>query len=206
MLNSTLRVAQSCHQLCGQPPLSRVFTQNPSQANCCGCAAQPLATLRPRLNPHSPRYCRRTTRRRDFVPWRFSTAGRQSTGLDHRCRRSKTCTKARITAAQPCCPLNPNERTRPSLRPNSAASNERGSFRRQAPASNTMRWAPHLPFSIRAALGFARTPTPLPSSDRNVIPARTKASCTALMDSSRAAALHSRPPPAAGLPSTASIA
>jgi hypothetical protein len=25
-------------------------------------------------------------------PWRFSTAGRQSTGLDHRCRRSKTCT------------------------------------------------------------------------------------------------------------------
>ena len=35
-----------------------------------------------------------TTSRRDFVPWRFSDAGRRSASLDHRCRRPKTCTTA----------------------------------------------------------------------------------------------------------------
>jgi hypothetical protein len=29
---------------------------------------------------------------RDFVPWRFSDAGRRSAWLDRRCRRPKTCT------------------------------------------------------------------------------------------------------------------
>jgi len=30
---------------------------------------------------------------RDFVPWRFSDAGRRSVGLGRRSRRPKTCTE-----------------------------------------------------------------------------------------------------------------
>ena len=37
------------------------------------------------------------TSRRDFVPWRFSAAGRRSVWRDHRCRRLKTCTKLEST-------------------------------------------------------------------------------------------------------------
>jgi hypothetical protein len=33
---------------------------------------------------------------RDFVPWRFSDAGRRSAWLDRRCRRPKTCTKGAV--------------------------------------------------------------------------------------------------------------
>jgi len=33
---------------------------------------------------------------RDFVPWRFSDAGRRSVGLGRRSRRPKTCTVADI--------------------------------------------------------------------------------------------------------------
>ena len=42
----------------------------------------------------------RATRRRDFVPWRFSDAGRRSAWSDHRCRRPKTCTTAVLRAMQ----------------------------------------------------------------------------------------------------------
>jgi len=37
-----------------------------------------------------PRHCRPTISRRDFVPWRFSAAGRQSAWLDRRHRRPET--------------------------------------------------------------------------------------------------------------------
>jgi hypothetical protein len=40
------------------------------------------------------RHRRSTISRRDFVPWRFSAAGRRSGWLDHRCRRLKPCTTA----------------------------------------------------------------------------------------------------------------
>jgi hypothetical protein len=36
---------------------------------------------------------------RDFVPWRFSDAGRRSVGLGRRCRRPKTCTESDISPA-----------------------------------------------------------------------------------------------------------
>src|ERR1700737_2389300 len=39
---------------------------------------------------HAARPTERTSR--DFVPWRFSDAGRRSAWLDRRCRRPKTCT------------------------------------------------------------------------------------------------------------------
>ena len=84
---------QSCRQPRNQPPFPHVFPSYSQQTNDRGHTAQPFPTLTPWRNPHSPRHSRRTTRRRDFVPWRFSTAGRQSAGLDHRFRRSKTCTK-----------------------------------------------------------------------------------------------------------------
>ena len=119
------RVAhQSCRQPCGQLPFPRVFPSHSQQTNCCGRTAQPSYSLTPRLNPHSLRHSRRTTRHRDFVLWRFLAAGRQSAWSDHRCRQPKTCTKhkaqstkaqstkARITAPQPCGPLHLNERTR----------------------------------------------------------------------------------------------
>ena len=85
---------QSCRQPRNQPPFPHVFPSYSQQTNDRGHTAQPFPTLTPWRNPHSPRHSRRTTRRRDFVPWRFSTAGRQSAGLDHRFRRSKTCTLA----------------------------------------------------------------------------------------------------------------
>jgi hypothetical protein len=61
------------------------------------CLVSSPARLSPRLNPHSPRHCRRTTRCRDFVPWRFSAAGRWSAWLDRRCRRPKTCTEGDLS-------------------------------------------------------------------------------------------------------------
>jgi len=87
------RVAhQSCRQPCGQLPFPRVFPSHSQQTNCCGRTAQPSYSLTPRLNPHSLRHSRRTTRHRDFVLWRFLAAGRQSAWSDHRCRQPKTCT------------------------------------------------------------------------------------------------------------------
>ena len=47
----------------------------------------------PRLNLHQrPRHRRRTTHRRDFVPWRFLDAGRRSAWIASLCRHPKTCT------------------------------------------------------------------------------------------------------------------
>jgi len=99
---------QSCRQPRNQPPFPHVFPSYSQQTNDRGHTAQPFPTLTPWRNPHSPRHSRRTTRRRDFVPWRFSTAGRQSAGLDHRFRRSKTCTKREVAllalmSASPSC-------------------------------------------------------------------------------------------------------
>jgi hypothetical protein len=50
----------------------------------------------PRLNPHSARgtLCPHTSR--DFVPWRFSDAGRHSAWRGSSCRRSKTCTSTEV--------------------------------------------------------------------------------------------------------------
>src|ERR1700730_15573648 len=46
-------------------------------------------TPRGHIEPAAPP---RATRRRDFVPWRFSDAGRRGGGADHLCRRPKTRT------------------------------------------------------------------------------------------------------------------
>jgi len=47
-------------------------------------------------NPHSRLRHRRVPNSRDFVPWRFSDAGRRAVWLDPTCRRPKTCTDADI--------------------------------------------------------------------------------------------------------------
>ena len=99
------RVAhQSCRQPCGQLPFPRVFPSHSQQTNCCGRTAQPSYSLTPRLNPHSLRHSRRTTRHRDFVLWRFLAAGRQSAWSDHRCRQPKTCTKHKHKAQKHALP------------------------------------------------------------------------------------------------------
>src|SRR6516165_2634651 len=88
---------QSFRQPCGPLPFPRVFPSHSQQTNCCGRTAQPSYSLTPRLNPHSLRHSRRTTRHRDFVLWRFLAAGRQSAWSDHRCRQPKTCTRAVVS-------------------------------------------------------------------------------------------------------------
>ena len=57
-------------------------------------AAQRFSTLAPPPNLHSLRQLRPTTRRRDFVPWRFSAAGPHSASVDRRHRRPEKLHKA----------------------------------------------------------------------------------------------------------------
>jgi len=92
---------QSGRQLCNQLPFPRVLPYTRQQTNCCGRTAQPSYALAPRLNPHSLQHFPRTTRRRDFVPWRFSAAGRHGAPLDRHHRRLKT-----LYGAYRCQPKN----------------------------------------------------------------------------------------------------
>src|SRR5216684_1743753 len=50
----------------------------------------------PRLNLHSARGTTGAPLSRDFVPWRFSDAGRRSAWIASSCRHPKTCTEHRI--------------------------------------------------------------------------------------------------------------
>src|SRR3981189_384823 len=47
----------------------------------------------PRLNLHKRPRHRRCPTSRDFVPWRFSDAGRRSAWIASSCRHPKTCTQ-----------------------------------------------------------------------------------------------------------------
>src|SRR6266851_2768299 len=47
----------------------------------------------PRLNLHKRPRHRRCPTSRDFVPWRFSDAGRRSVWIASSCRHPKTCTR-----------------------------------------------------------------------------------------------------------------
>src|ERR1700737_1190855 len=57
----------------------------------------------PRLNLHKRPRPRRCPTSRDFVPWRFSDAGRRSAWIASSCRHPKTCTRAdlRVTERGP---------------------------------------------------------------------------------------------------------
>src|SRR5216683_2301271 len=76
---------QSCACLRGQYTLRKITgTQISTQINV------------PRLNLHKrPRHHRCPTSR-DFVPWRFSDAGRRSAWIASSCRHPKTCTETVI--------------------------------------------------------------------------------------------------------------
>src|SRR6267378_3780632 len=50
----------------------------------------------PRLNLHKRPRHRRCPTSRDFVPWRFSDAGRRTAWIASSCRHPKTCTEAVI--------------------------------------------------------------------------------------------------------------
>src|SRR5882757_5206911 len=54
----------------------------------------------PRLNLHKRPRQRRCPTSRDFVPWRFSDAGRRSAWIASSCRHPKTCTLADSYAAR----------------------------------------------------------------------------------------------------------
>src|SRR5467141_2816940 len=62
----------------------------------------------PRLNLHKRPRHRRCPTSRDFVPWRFSDAGRRTAWIASSCRHPKTC-----TTADPCTPATSNT-NRPS--------------------------------------------------------------------------------------------
>src|SRR6266851_1345017 len=53
----------------------------------------------PRLNLHKRPRHRRCPTSRDFVPWRFSDAGRRSAWIASSCRHPKTCTGTEIGPA-----------------------------------------------------------------------------------------------------------
>jgi hypothetical protein len=53
----------------------------------------------PRLNLHKRPRHRRCPASRDFVPWRFSDAGRRSAWIASSCRHPKTYTKAEVKVA-----------------------------------------------------------------------------------------------------------
>jgi hypothetical protein len=52
----------------------------------------------PRLNLHKRPRHRRCPASHDFVPWRFSDAGRRSAWIASSCRHPKTCTKPDVLA------------------------------------------------------------------------------------------------------------
>src|SRR5713226_1044630 len=58
----------------------------------------------PRLNLHKRPRHRRCPTSRDFVPWRFSDAGRRSAWIASSCRHPKTCTKADMSRYSPTYP------------------------------------------------------------------------------------------------------
>jgi len=156
------RVAhQSCRQPCGQLPFPRVFPSHSQQTNCCGRTAQPSYSLTPRLNPHSLRHSRRTTRHRDFVLWRFLAAGRQSAWSDHRCRQPKTCTKHKSTHYRSATPASGSPQTAdvtsrgsyelPQLRGTSL--NKSGPRNQFTPASLSLPLSGRFIWSIAQSLG-----------------------------------------------------
>jgi hypothetical protein len=75
---------------------------HPDECIDCGVFASrhhrrgPLAAQIPIAEP-AARPTERTSR--DFVPWRFSDAGRQSAWLGRGCRRPKTCTEPDVPIA-----------------------------------------------------------------------------------------------------------
>ena len=64
-----------------------------AKASAATAPVQPHQAQTPRPNPHSARGTAAAHYHRDFVPWRFSDAGRRSAWMASSCRRPKTCTK-----------------------------------------------------------------------------------------------------------------
>ena len=81
---------QSCACLRGQYTLQKIITRHSNQV--------------PRLNLHSPQH-RRCPTSRDFVPWRFSDAGRRSAWIASSCRHPKTCTTSDFGIRGRCATL-----------------------------------------------------------------------------------------------------
>ena len=101
--SNALARAASLNSQPGPPPILSHTVQpaNPplrAHQSLCGkpIAATPSAptssSLTPRPNPHSARGTASALTARDFVPWRFSDAGRMSAWRASSCRRPKTCT------------------------------------------------------------------------------------------------------------------
>jgi hypothetical protein len=96
----------------GQPPKGTL------SAHSCIRAAQRFSTLAPPRNLYSPRRLRRTTRRRDFVPWRFPAARRQSAyvaPLAEKLHKAQTQRFRAVSSASALYPEHPSV-SRPSGR------------------------------------------------------------------------------------------
>ena len=101
------------------PDLLSMALQKVHRRNRC-CPTSCL-TLRP--NPHSAAALQCPTSR-DFLPWRFSNAGRMSTWTISPCRRPKTCTKPEVAVGprNDCSSLKSGHRPARTARPLSADS------------------------------------------------------------------------------------
>jgi hypothetical protein len=96
--------------------INRPGFASPTPSSSARCARQPVthtpippckatgrwldptsSNLTPRPNLHRARGTDRAPTFRDFVPWRFSDAGRPSMWRLRHCRRPKTCTEAELT-------------------------------------------------------------------------------------------------------------
>ena len=113
MLASGRLSASTVPAYCGS--INRPGFASPTPSSSARCARQPVthtpipprkatgrsldptsSNLTSRPNPHRARGTDRAPTFRDFVPWRFSDAGRPSMWRLRHCRRPKTCTKADI--------------------------------------------------------------------------------------------------------------
>src|SRR5882762_10456330 len=63
-------------------------------------APRPPSRSPPTYDPHSTRCTAGCHTSRDFVPWRFSDAGRRSAWIASSCRRPKTCTRPDLDLAR----------------------------------------------------------------------------------------------------------
>ena len=95
-LDSTPRTAPNRIRRTTIPCSQQSSPETPSRSPAAAAPRNPSPLSGRGENPHSPRHSRRTIRRRDFVPWRFSAAGRHGAPLDRHHRRLKTCTRADI--------------------------------------------------------------------------------------------------------------
>ncbi len=90
--HAACRLSNQCRPSIHQPPVDEF--RMPAEMSIALSRAHVHARMHPTYDPHSTRCTAGCHTSRDFVPWRFSDAGRRSAWIASSCRRPKTYTKA----------------------------------------------------------------------------------------------------------------